>query len=93
MSREQALKEASAPLYDPVELEEDIEYLRKKLGFSEEEWQVIMNSAPKTEEHYATDKQLRNRYSRILERYDYYYGLFIRRILFLKRIMLGANKT
>lgn len=93
MSREQALKEASAPLYDSVELEEDIEYIRKKLGFSEEEWQVIMNSAPKTEEHYATYKQLRNRYSRILERYDYYYGLFIRSILFLKRIMLGANKT
>lgn len=48
MEREAALLEIQKPLYDPIELEDDKEYVLKKLGISEKEWEEIMDSPNKT---------------------------------------------
>ena len=44
ITREQALTELEKPLYDPGELREDIYYIRKKLGLSEEEFEKLMQA-------------------------------------------------
>jgi N-acetyl sugar amidotransferase len=44
MTREQALEELSKPLYDPVELELDIEYFCKKLRISRAEFQAFLDA-------------------------------------------------
>lgn len=62
MTREEAMKESESPLYDPVELAEDTEYIRKKVGFSVDEWESIMTAEPKTEKDYKTEKELLQKY-------------------------------
>ena len=42
ISRVQALEELDKPLYPPVALEQDREYVCKKLGFSAEEFSAYM---------------------------------------------------
>jgi aminotransferase len=42
MSREDALQELSSPLYHPQELEEDKEYIAKKLGVTTQEFEEIL---------------------------------------------------
>jgi len=42
MSRQEALKELDEPLYDEKELKEDKEYIAKKLGVSDEEFEKIL---------------------------------------------------
>lgn len=46
ITREEALKEIEEPLYDPIELEEDILYFIKKLGITREEYEEIMKKKP-----------------------------------------------
>lgn len=58
MTREEALNEIGKPLYDPIELEQDREYIIKKLGFSLSEWQDIMTAEPKTEHDYKNEISL-----------------------------------
>lgn len=48
ITRDAALDALERPLYDPIGLEIDIEYVAKKLGFTLEEWQVIMASPGKS---------------------------------------------
>lgn len=48
MTREEALAALDRPLYDPVELEIDIDYVTKKLGFSAAEWAEIMATPPRS---------------------------------------------
>lgn len=52
MTREEALSALEVPLYDPIELEIDIDYITKKLGFSAEEWASIMADQPKSFKDY-----------------------------------------
>lgn len=47
-TREEALEALKRPLYDPIELEIDIEYVAKKLGFTLDEWQEIMSTPQKS---------------------------------------------
>lgn len=42
LTREQALHELKQPLYDPAALEQDLHYVRKKLGFSADEFDAYM---------------------------------------------------
>lgn len=42
--REAALKELAKPLYDPMELEQDQEYVCKKLGFPQDEFAAYMKA-------------------------------------------------
>jgi len=48
MTREEALSLLNEPLYDPVELIQDKEYVLKKLGFTLEEFNRIMQLPPKS---------------------------------------------
>lgn len=45
-TREQALAELDKPLYDPLQLEHDRDYVCKKLGFSKEEFSAYMAAKP-----------------------------------------------
>lgn len=44
MSREQALADLNKPLYQPDDQVIDIEYVTKKLGFTQQEWEEIMRA-------------------------------------------------
>lgn len=58
MTREDALTEMQIPLYDPILLKQDIDYVTKKLGFNEKEWNVIMETPPVKHEIYKTEVYL-----------------------------------
>jgi hypothetical protein len=47
----------SRPFYEPDELRNESEYVRKKLGFTEEEWQSIMDAPPRSHAEFATDRR------------------------------------
>lgn len=42
ITREEGLRDLTEPLYDPAVLKEDKDFVLKKLGINESEWQVIM---------------------------------------------------
>ena len=46
MSREEALKEIEKPLYDPVEIERDIDLILRKLKMSRKEFEYYMSLPP-----------------------------------------------
>jgi hypothetical protein len=52
LDREQALAELEAPLYGAEQLREDREYVLKKLGLSEDEFEQIMAEPPRRSEDY-----------------------------------------
>lgn len=47
MTRDQALGEINKPLYDPVSLNDDLEFVQKKLGLSASEFRQIIEAKPK----------------------------------------------
>ncbi|WP_431164683.1 N-acetyl sugar amidotransferase [Tenacibaculum halocynthiae] len=57
MTREEAVAEMNQPIYDPEELKKDTKYFIKKLGFSENEWNDIMNAKPLEHSFYKTDRK------------------------------------
>ncbi len=62
LKREEALKELELPLYDPSELIKDKEYVIKKLGFTESEFNDIMSSLPHSHYDYKTEGPIENHY-------------------------------
>jgi len=75
MSREEALKELDKPLYDEKELKDDKEYIAKKLGVSNEEFEQILqmpshsyNDFPNMTEKYNRMKKVQNFVSKLLGR-------------------------
>jgi imidazoleglycerol phosphate synthase cyclase subunit len=53
MERDEALRELQKPLYpDLLRQEQDIEYVRRKLGFSVQEWNDIMAAPPASHDDY-----------------------------------------
>jgi len=58
LTRDDALAEMKKELYDPVELDQDREYVLKKLGFSKAEFERIMAEAPKSHLDYPNSKWL-----------------------------------
>ena len=52
MSRDEALAELEQPPAPPNVIEEDVEFVTKKLGFSVEAFEKIMNVPPKPAEDY-----------------------------------------
>ena len=73
MRREEALKELEKPLYDKKELQEDKEYIAKKLGVNNEEFESIMKMPthsyrdfPNMEKKYSQMKQLQRFVSNLL---------------------------
>lgn len=66
MSREEALAELEQPLYNPMELKADKEYVEKKLGLSEEEFEKIMQLPVKRHQDYKSDRKLKDSYMNLL---------------------------
>jgi len=60
ISRSDALKELEKSAYNPGELSGDQDFLRKKLGFSEEEFSAILVAPPKTYRDYPSWAGLRD---------------------------------
>src|SRR5262249_16056735 len=64
MTREQALENMEKPVFPPEKLNEEREYVIKKLGILEEDFERIMSLPAKTFEHYSTNYPLRERIKR-----------------------------
>ena len=62
MSRDEALKELEAPIYDPEELIHDKEFVVKKLGFTSEEFEAIMKETPRSHDFYKVEGPLEENY-------------------------------
>lgn len=58
LTREQALQELSNPLYTEVDLMNDKEYVLKKLGFNQQEFDQIMAMPPVDHDKYGSDRKL-----------------------------------
>ena len=76
ITKEEALAELEMPLYDPKELEADKEYVLKKLGLSQEEFDAIMALPVRQHEAFKTDTEAKRRYMNFLRKTEK-----IRRIL------------
>jgi N-acetyl sugar amidotransferase len=60
ITRDEAVEELKKPPYDENELARDKKFVLKKLGFSETEFEEIMNQKPIPHDHYATDRKYMN---------------------------------
>lgn len=58
VSRDAALEQLAQPLFQPEELRELEAFVRKKLGFPEEEWTGIMRSRPRSHFEFRTNPLL-----------------------------------
>lgn len=65
ITREDALRKLEEPLYEPDELRQDIEFVRKKLQFSEKEFEAIMKTPPKSHHDYRIGALFQDRYKPI----------------------------
>ena len=61
-----ALATLALPLYDPDDLRRDKEFVLKKLGFTELEFDKIMNEPPVPHDQYRSDRRLRDSLKRIV---------------------------
>jgi N-acetyl sugar amidotransferase len=68
LTREEALEELDLPLYSPAELKTDKEYVLKKFGLSEPEFDEIMSLPVKKHEDFKTDKKLKENYMNLLRK-------------------------
>jgi len=66
ITRDEGLAELQQPTYDEGLQAEDRTYVSKKLGFSEEEFDRILATAPVSHEAYGTDAVQRARYFRMV---------------------------
>lgn len=55
LSRSEALIELSKDIYEPIELIQDMDYVIKKLGFTKEEFQMLMSEAPRSHKDFDTE--------------------------------------
>ena len=56
ISKEDALNELEKPFYSGIELKNDLEYVLKKLSFTNEEFEKIMKDLPKSHLDYPSDE-------------------------------------
>jgi N-acetyl sugar amidotransferase len=68
MTKEEALKELEQPLYSPNELKQDKEYVIKKFGLSEAEFDRIMADTPHKHQDFRTDSHWKEGYMNLLKR-------------------------
>lgn len=81
MSKEEALNELKKPLYNAVELAEDMEYVLKKFGLSVQEFENIMELPVRKHEEFKTDTRLKEQYMSLLKKTEK-----IRRIIKPKQV-------
>jgi N-acetyl sugar amidotransferase len=68
ITREDALNELSKPLYSSEELKTDKEYVLKKFGLSEAQFQEIMNLPRRNHEDFKSDTHLKEKYMSLLRK-------------------------
>jgi N-acetyl sugar amidotransferase len=68
LTRHEALNELERSLYDPLELRSDMEYVLKKLGLSDAEFDEIMRLPARRHQDFKTDSHLKNSYMNLLKR-------------------------
>lgn len=68
MNREEALTLLEEPLYDPGELRQDREYVLKKLGFTEEEFDAYLATPPVPHAAYPSHAELATRLIRLRQK-------------------------
>jgi N-acetyl sugar amidotransferase len=56
LARDEALAILACPPYEPDELRAESDYVRKKLGFDEAEWEAIMSAPPRPHSDFASDR-------------------------------------
>lgn len=61
ITRDEALAELATPPYAPDEVERDLEYVIKKLGYTRAEFDRIMTTPPKRAQDYPNSEALKNR--------------------------------
>jgi len=66
MTKAEALEELKRPLYEPAQLLADKEYVRKKFGLTEEEFEKIMQLPVQPHHAFKTDKKLKEMYMNML---------------------------
>ena len=57
LTRGEALETLARPIYEPDELRVESEYVRKKLGFEQAEWEAIMAAPPRSHREFASDRR------------------------------------
>ena len=62
ITKEEALEELEKPLYKPEELELEKEFVLKKFGLTDKEWQDIMNTPPRSHYDFATEVPIDQQY-------------------------------
>lgn len=67
ITRSQALEVLKEPLYDPVTLKNEKEYILKKLGMSEEEFDKLMKEKPRSHKEFRTQEKLWNAYFKFIK--------------------------
>ena len=68
MTREEALSQLEEPLYNSRDLKTDKEYVLKKFGLPESEFDDIMQLPPRKHQDFKTDKQLKESYMNLLRK-------------------------
>jgi N-acetyl sugar amidotransferase len=66
ITREEALEDLKKPLYDPVQLRSDKEYVLKKFGLSGAEFEKIMRLPIQKHSAFRTDRKLKEMYMNML---------------------------
>jgi N-acetyl sugar amidotransferase len=52
LTRDEALAQLAVPCYSPAQIREDRDYVLKKLGFSQEEFEAVLRAPPRSHFHY-----------------------------------------
>jgi N-acetyl sugar amidotransferase len=71
LTRDAAILELQKPLYDPIELERDIDYFVKKLGISKEEYISIMEQPPISYKYYQNSEKTREILRKYFSKFNY----------------------
>ena len=66
ITREEGIRELNKPLYSEEELRLDRKYVLKKLGFTEDEFTLIMSEKPKSHTDYKSDEWLIQLYLKVM---------------------------
>jgi N-acetyl sugar amidotransferase len=68
MTKEAAIEELQQPLYNDRELQKDMEYVMKKFGLTQKEFDEIMNLPPRKHSEFKSDLKWKQQYMRLLEK-------------------------
>jgi N-acetyl sugar amidotransferase len=68
ITKAEALEELAKPIYDPEQLVADKEYVLKKFGLSETEFEEIMKLPVRKHSEFKTDKKLKEGYMNVMQK-------------------------